>query len=68
MNLHIVHGTLLLDIFVHVDKIDGYNPLTIFLLKISNFIPPPPSPSTTVSSCLTTAGGSKPAGQLPEVS
>ena len=40
-----------------------YNPLTFFLFKISNFISPP-----RLTSCLTPAGGSNPAGQLPEVS
>ena len=38
--------------------------LHFFLFKISNFIPPPPC----LTSCLTPAGGSNPAGQLPEVS
>ncbi len=37
--------------------------LQFFLFKISNFIPPP-----RLTSCLTPAGGSNPAGQLPEVS
>ena len=50
-----------------IESFFGIILLQIFCIKISNFIAPPP-PLSTVSLCLTPAGGPNPAGQLPEVS